>query len=74
MAVPDDEKEMKNLLSVTDLSTLTTEQMDKRNAYWASRPMRERFREMMRLNIAKWGEKAFEKMDKSKIEFITYRR
>lgn len=71
MAISNDKKRMKHLLSVTDLSTLTREQMDQRNEYWASRSLNERFEEMMRLNIAKWGEKAFEKMDKSKFEIVT---
>ena len=71
MAISDDKKEMKYLLSVTDLSTLTRDQMDRRNEYWASKSPNERFGEMMRLNIARWDEKAFEKMDKSKIEIVS---
>jgi len=65
-----DEEDM-SFLDVTDLETLTREEMDRRNAYWASRTCNERLREMMRLNIAKWGEEVFLKgLDRTKFKVI----
>lgn len=54
-----------SFLDVTDLSTLSETEMDRRNKYWASRTANERLQELQRLNIAKWGEKAFGPMKKT---------
>lgn len=60
-----------SFLEVLDIETLMPDQMDRRNAYWASKTPNERLREAMRLNIAKWGEEVFLKgMDKTKIRVI----
>lgn len=67
--MPDNEDDM-SFLEVTDLDTLSRDQMDRRNRYWASKTTEERFGEMMRLNIAKWGIEACQKMDKTKIRVI----
>ena len=65
-----DDEDM-SFLEVTDLGTLSREQMDRRNAYWASRSTEECWGEMMRLNRAKWGDEVFDRgMDKSKIEVV----
>ncbi|CAN5491630.1 hypothetical protein BH10ACI2_BH10ACI2_08760 [soil metagenome] len=64
-------EEALSFLEVTDLDTLTREQMDRRNAYWGSRTPNERLQEMMRLNRAKWGDEVFDRgVDKSKIEVV----
>lgn len=65
------EEEDMSFLKVTDLEILTRDQMDRRDAYWASRTHNERLREMMRLNIAKWGDEVFRKgIDRTKFEVV----
>lgn len=65
------EEEDMSFLTVTDLETLTRDQMDRRNAYWASKTTSERLKEAMRLNIAKWGEEVFLKgIDRTAVKVI----
>lgn len=59
-----DEEDL-SFLNVTDLDTLSKEEGYRRNEYWASKSVGERLAEMQRLNIAKWGEKAFGPMKKT---------
>lgn len=47
-----------SFLTVSDLESLSKKDADRRNLYWASRSVAERLREMQRLRVAKWGEKA----------------
>ena len=61
-----------SFLKVTNLDDLTPEEHDRYQAYWFSRTTTERWREVMRLNIAKWGKEVFEKgMDKTHLEVIS---
>lgn len=60
-----------SFLTVTDLSTLSREEMDRRNAYWLSRLFEERWHEIARLNRAKWGDEVSDRgMDKTHFEVI----
>lgn len=60
-----------SFLHVTDLSTLTREETDRRNAYWLSRPPEERWNEIARLNRAKWGDEIYDRgLDKTHFEVI----
>ena len=59
-------------LKVTNLDDLTPEEHDRYQVYWFSKTAAERLKEVMRLNIAKWGKEVFEKgMDKTHFEVIS---
>lgn len=53
-----------SFLTVTDLETLSKEDADRRDAYWASRSVADRLKEIQRLRVAKWGERANDPMKK----------
>ena len=61
-----------SFLKVTNLDDLTPEENDKYQAYWFSKTITERLKEVMRLNYAKWGKEVFEKgIDKTHFEVIS---
>lgn len=53
-----------SFLTVTDIESLSSEDADRRDAYWAARTVSERLKEMQRLRVAKWGERAYGPMKK----------
>lgn len=60
-----------DFLKVTNLDNLTPEEHDRYQAYWFSKTTNERWREVMRLNRAKWGDEVFDRgMDKTHFKII----
>ncbi|MFZ1701621.1 MAG: hypothetical protein WBO10_12905 [Pyrinomonadaceae bacterium] len=63
--------ENSSFLETTNPDDLSPDDREKHIDYWFTKTPGERLKEVMRLNIAKWGEEVFERgMDKTRLEVV----